>query len=415
MKAKIQKSTVKALAPQDKAFEVLDTEIKGFLLRVQPTGRKTFYYSYRPKGGNKKRIKIGVLDAALTEQQARDKAIILAGQVRDGQDVQKEKQTERKVAKEARNATLGKFIENRYKPWVLANLKSGQESLNNIEYSFKHLKPYALEDINVALIERWRTEKLDEGKLKPATINRRVISLRAILSKAVEWELLDKHPLQRLKQLSIDDNKTARYLSKEEQSRLNTVLAARDEDIKAGRDNANLHRGARHKPLLPSLSACAYGDRLSPLVILSLKTGMRRGELFDIEWLDVDFGHKIVTVKAENAKSGKTRHIPLNDTAIKVLLSWRDQSESLSGRVFPSDNGGRLDNVNKAWRNVLEKAEIIGFRWHDMRHDFASKLVMHGVPLNTVRELCGHADLNTTLRYAHLAPDHKADAVALID
>lgn len=66
------------------------------------------------------------------------------------------------------------------------------------------------------------------------------------------------------------------------------------------------------------------------------------------------------------------------------------------------------------WTSILEAAAIEGFRWHDMRHDFASKLVMKGVPLNTVRELCGHADLNTTLRYAHLAPDHKADAVALI-
>jgi site-specific recombinase XerD len=61
---------------------------------------------------------------------------------------------------------------------------------------------------------------------------------------------------------------------------------------------------------------------------------------------------------------------------------------------------------------VLKDAKIEKFRWHDMRHDFASKLVMNGVPLNTVRDLCGHADLGTTLRYAHLAPEHKAEAVA---
>jgi site-specific recombinase XerD len=75
---------------------------------------------------------------------------------------------------------------------------------------------------------------------------------------------------------------------------------------------------------------------------------------------------------------------------------------------------GRLDNVRKFWASILTGAGITSFRWHDMRHDFASKLVMKGVPLNTVRELCGHANLNTTLRYAHLVPDHKTDAIALI-
>lgn len=73
------------------------------------------------------------------------------------------------------------------------------------------------------------------------------------------------------------------------------------------------------------------------------------------------------------------------------------------------------DNVKNSWASILEAAAIESFRWHDMRHDFSSKLVMKGVPLNTVRELCGHAHLNTTLRYAHLALDHKADAAALID
>ncbi|GAA6151858.1 tyrosine-type recombinase/integrase [Pseudoteredinibacter isoporae] len=116
----------------------------------------------------------------------------------------------------------------------------------------------------------------------------------------------------------------------------------------------------------------------------------------------------------ETSKSQKTRHIPLSPTAIDVLNKWRKQAPTRGGRVFPADDGGKLDNVRKSWATILKLAEITRFRWHDMRHDFASKLVMKGVPLNTVRELCGHSDLNTTLRYAHLAPDHKADAIALI-
>lgn len=97
-----------------------------------------------------------------------------------------------------------------------------------------------------------------------------------------------------------------------------------------------------------------------------------------------------------------------------TLKSWRNQSNIELARVFPSGDGGRLDNVKRSWITILKSAKIQNLRWHDMRHDFASKLVMKGVPLNTVRELRGHSDLNTTLRYAHLAPDHKADAVALI-
>ena len=82
------------------------------------------------------------------------------------------------------------------------------------------------------------------------------------------------------------------------------------------------------------------------------------------------------------------------------------------GLVFSNSNGGLFNNVKKAWSGILADAEIQNFRWHDMRHHFASKLVMVVVDLNTVRELLGHADIKMTLRYAHLAPEHKAKAVA---
>ncbi len=413
MKAKLSSTSVKRLEAQEKAYEIFDVEIKGFLLRVQPTGRKTFYYSYRNHAGKRTRIKIGVLGPALTLAQARDRAASYAGKVAEGVDIQAEKMADRHEAREALNHTLASFLENHYKPWALANLKSGQQTIDSIKRSFPDYLSRPMPDIQIKQIERWRTEKLQFG-LKPSTINRVVNALRGVLSKALEWEFIQEHPLAKLKSLRLDESKKARYLSTEEYKRLTEALALRDNELKAARNRGNAFREQRGYPLLPNLSHQTYGDRMTALIIVSLKTGIRRGEAFDLAWSDVDFANKVITIKGENAKSSKTRHIPINTMAYQALIAWQQQAPQPIGRVFPADDGGRLDNVRKSWTGILKQAGISAFRWHDMRHDFASKLVMNSVPLNTVRELCGHASLDTTLRYAHLAPDHKADAVALL-
>lgn len=414
MQAKLSTNSVKRLGAQEKAYEIHDLEIKGFLLRVQPTGRKTFYYSYRNQAGKRTRIKIGVLGPSLTLTQARDRAASYAGKVAEGIDIQAEKMTDRHEAREALSHTLASFMENHYKPWALANLKSGQQTIDTVKRSFPDYLLRPMLDIQIKQIERWRTDKQQDG-LKPSTINRVVNSLRGVLTKAVEWEVIHEHPLAKLKSLKLDESKKARYLSTDEYERLLDTLTARDKELKAARGRGNLFREQRGYPLLPELSPHAYGDRMTPLVIVSLKSGMRRGEAFDLSWSDVDFDNQVITIRGENAKSSKTRHIPLSTMAYEALDAWRQQAPQPNGRVFPADDGGRLDNVRKSWTSILKQAGVSEFRWHDMRHDFASKLVMKGVPLNTVRELCGHASLDTTLRYAHLAPDHRAQAVALLD
>jgi integrase len=151
------------------------------------------------------------------------------------------------------------------------------------------------------------------------------------------------------------------------------------------------------------------------MVLLSINTGLRRGEVFNLKWVDINFQRMILTVVGATAKSGSTRHIPLNKEALATLEGWKKQSPSDAGHVFIGKNGGRFDNVCTSWETVLSDAGIREFRWHDMRHHFASMLVMNGVDLNTVRELLGHGDIKMTLRYAHLAPQVKADAVAKLD
>tara|TARA_R110002072_G_scaffold262601_1_gene421404 strand:+ start:18477 stop:18938 length:462 start_codon:yes stop_codon:yes gene_type:complete len=115
------------------------------------------------------------------------------------------------------------------------------------------------------------------------------------------------------------------------------------------------------------------------------------------------------------AKSGKTRYIPMNNECFDTSKKWHEQSQLDIELVFPSKNNKPFDNVKSSWTKLLELAGIKNFRWHDMRHHFASRLVMAGVDLNTVRELLGHSEISMTLRYAHFAPEHTAGAVAKLN
>lgn len=148
---------------------------------------------------------------------------------------------------------------------------------------------------------------------------------------------------------------------------------------------------------------------------MALNTGLRRGELLGLTWGDVDLLQSRLTVRGASAKSGLTRYLPLNTEAVDVLRVWAStlpaDTEGATP-VFPGPDGGPMFSLKTAWQKVAKAAKLDGFTFHDLRHTFASKLVQAGVDLNTTRELLGHADIKMTLRYSHLAPEHRAAAVA---
>ncbi len=261
------------------------------------------------------------------------------------------------------------------------------------------------------LIEKWRTKRINNG-ITATTVNRDVVILKSALTKAVDWELIAEHPLRKLKPFKTDSAAKIRYLDKHEENRLKESLTLRDGELKDKRDSGNQWRRDRGHDCKPDLRQFIFADYLSPMILVSLNTGLRRGELFSLTWDSVDFERAMLTVTGDTAKSGKTRHVPLNAVALQALQSWKQLNDSTELVFANARTGAAFGHVKKSWASILEKADIKSFRWHDMRHHFASKLVMSGVDLNTVRELLGHADIKMTLRYAHLAPEHKANAVA---
>lgn len=392
----ITRELLRSLRPTEKPYEVRDDRLPGLILRVSPSGRTVYVVQY----GRGKRVNVGRADA-LTPADARDRAREILAEVAKGNDPMDAK-------RRAKAYTVDSYLDEVYDPWVRAHHRDGGATIARLKANFDTMLDSKLDEITAWQVEKWRSARLKAGA-STATVNRDVNPLKAALSRAVDWGLLQQNPLATVKPLKVDSAPAVRFLSDDEERRLRVALDAREGRIRRERASANAWREARDYELLPDLSG-RFADHLEPMVLLSLNTGLRRGEVFGLEWSDVDLERAMLTVRGQGAKSGQTRHVPLNAEALDTLTRWRDQSAGEI--VFPGGDGGRMTSVRAAWSKVLTDAKITAFRWHDLRHTFASRLVMAGVDLNTVRELLGHADVKMTLRYAHLAPQVKADAVA---
>ena len=403
---KLTNTNVKALEPRSAYYEVFDSEQPGFCVRVQPTGTKTYYVWYMLPSGKRRPFRLANANAT-TAEEARKAARKYWAEATRGNDPQAEKN-------KAKEHTLQSFLTEVYKD--RATQKTAGDTVKRIERNFKGLLNKPLAEIKPMWVESWKKTQKDKGAAA-SSINREIAALRGVLSRAIDWGILEDHPLKRVKQFRLDIGGKPRYLSPDEETRLYAALDAREETLRSSRDSHNKTREKRHEEPYPDLRAEPYADFLKPMTLLALNTGLRRGELFDLTWADcaLDGQSPRITIHGGKAKSGRTRHVPLNATALDTLKKWKSQSGD-SELVFPSPiTGGRFDNIKKTWTNLVKAAKADDFRFHDCRHHFASMLVQKGVDLNVVRELLGHASLTMTLRYAYLSPDNTARAVSLLD
>lgn len=414
---KLTSEAVARLPVEPERYEVADLEIPGLRLRVTPAGVKSWAVLYRNETGRRVRYTIGKA-SIVTAKQARDTARTVLGAAAGGKDPAADKRQKRAEGEARRKAsrTLRQFLEGGFAEWAHHGMRGGAATVTRIGTVFPGWMDKPLSAINPWLIQKWQREQQKTG-LKAATINRDLTALATVLREAVTAGLISASPVRKaegVKRLKEEQGDVIRCLTDAEEKRLRKALADRDARLREERKRGNTWREERGYDLRRAIGRKEYGDHITPMVLLALNTGMRRGEIFKLEWRAVELAgaHPRLTVTAATAKAQKSRIVPINAEAAAVLTTWRGQQASTDGLAFPSAGGAPFDNINKAWGAVLKVAEVKGFRFHDMRHTFATRLVEAGVSLRAVQELLGHGDSRMTEKYAHVSDDYKTQAVA---
>lgn len=415
----IRIALIRALAqsePPDRPREILDSAA-GLILRHQPTGYLGLY-AFLGRGKRERLCNArDVIDPTktLTLQMVKTEAKRLQGKSAGGHNFKADREKRRAVP------TLETFIAETYGPWARINRRSAEATLDRLDAQFSQTYGnLQLDQITPARLERWRIQRQKAG-IAPETINRDVAALKGVLTRAVRLELIDQSPLCRFEAAKTDPHKQPqRALTASEKEALLDALAERDNNKRQKRASGNRWRRERGYAEYPEIGQ--FAGVLTPAVITSLESGLRRGELLGLEWPSVDLERKSLRVEGTTSKTYETREIPLNGVAFKTLRDWwlqRRQPES--GYVFTVD-GGRLGNLKKAYYSLLEAAGIerINARgdritWHSLRHTFGSLLGAEGVDPTTLMKLMGHANLTTTQRYLHTDEERKRVAVSLLE
>jgi len=261
---------------------------------------------------------------------------------------------------------------SKYKKFCLENFKEyfGEDTLlANIRYM--DLETYR---------NQLRQKLTKDGKIRTdASVNREMACLHHLCTKAVEWEMIERSPFDRGKSLLLkENNQRIRYLTEDEIDKL--------------------------------IEECKSRKHLYRIVICALNTGMRKGEILNLKWSQIRNGF----IYLEKTKTKEKREIPINDDVNQIFMEIRKEEGLTSKYVFTYAKRS-ISRIDRAFNGALNRAGIEDFKFHDLRHTFASHVIMKGGDLKDVQELLGHKTMTMTLRYAHLSQEHKKKAVNLLN
>lgn len=410
---RITESLVRRSKPKAQKYEITCSAMRGFVLRVLPSGRKVYYVRFR-RNGKDVRERIGpVENMSLDDARARAQLILLqsltglsglsavppprAAQPDDYDDYEDEDDYEPRPRKRRRQARARrsdvpvlKVFSTRYlSDHVDRRLKPGTQ----LKYRdhMKHLVAafgdVPMDEITIERVENWHASMRD----RPSAANNALRVLSHMFTKACDWRVLDRdhrNPVRGVRMFR--ENRRERFLSPQERDELEEVLRL-GEATTAGREGAIRW-------------ATAAAIRLLAL------TGMRRSEVLNLEWSHVDYRHKCF--RLPDSKTGQ-KTVPIGSPVIELLKSLEHRRKPYCPYVVYSCTGGKIHEaaLGRSWRTIRKRAGLDDVRLHDLRHSAASDALMSGVPLAVVGKILGHANPSTTARYAHISDSVLADAV----
>lgn len=278
------------------------------------------------------------------------------------------------------NQLADKYVENFGTQKCFAGFKDYMIKGLRAEFGERKLSQISYMDLETWRNKRKATLTIAGKPRADGSVNNELAVFGHMMSKAVEWQLLEVNPFKKGAGLLIRvDNQRTRFLSEPEIEAL--------------------------------LSECPR--HLKPIVETAILTGMRLGEILSLKWEQIRNG--LIMLEGGMVKSGKGRQIPVNEDLDMVFKEVRRQNHLKSEFVFCDSQGRRFNDVRSSFSGACRRAGVENFRFHDLRHTFASRLVMRGASIKAVQELLGHSTLNMTMRYAHLSPEHLKDAVNLLN
>lgn len=244
----------------------------------------------------------------------------------------------------------------------IVSLKQLNKAFGNKQLS--HIEPLA--------IEQYKSKRLGEG-VTHRTVDIELACFSHIFTKAMDWDKISLSPMRKVK-LFRKDIKRTRFL---------------DPDTEY--------------PRLIEVSP----EPLRSMILLSIATALRKESLIYLKWTDIDTANRMLNLK--DTKGGRLE-LPLSNYALSII----QRQPRYGPFVFSKKNGKPYGDSKKAFKEALGKAGIGNFRWHDLRHTAGSYMAMTGIPLKAIQEIMGHRRIETTMRYAHLSPAHRTQAVKIL-